>query len=62
MPGGNAERTSHIEQEIRGNVKPLWYKPFEPYIPQRVQIITAYDTLYISTSAGLYALDAATGA
>jgi len=41
---------------------PDWWKPIEPYIPPKVQIITAYNTLYISTAGGLYAIDAETGA
>jgi hypothetical protein len=61
MAGANPQRTSWVPEEIRGEVKALWYKPFEPFIPPRVQVIAAYDTLYISTSNGLYALDAGTG-
>jgi hypothetical protein len=62
MAGANAERTSWTAEEVRGELKPLWYKPFEPYISQRVQIIAAYNTLYIATARGLYALDAESGA
>jgi outer membrane protein assembly factor BamB len=62
MAGANPERTSWTPEEVRGNLNPLWYKPFEPYISQRVQIIAANNTLYIATAAGLYALDAETGA
>src|SRR5919109_1678598 len=62
MAGANPERTSWTAEEVRGQLKPLWYKPFEPYIPQKVQIITAYNTLYIATAKGLYALDAENGA
>lgn len=62
MAAANPARTSWTPEEVRGVLKPLWYKPFEPYIPQRVQIIAAYDTLYIATARGLYALDAETGA
>lgn len=62
MPGANPERTSWTPEEVRGKLSPQWYKTLEPYIPHKVQVITAYDTLYISTSAGLYALDAETGA
>ena len=62
MLGANPERTSWVPEEVPGQLKPLWYKQFEPYIPPKVQIITAYSTLYISTSNGLYALDAKTGA
>ena len=61
MAGANPERTSWTPEEVRGELTPLWYKPFEPYISPKVQIITAYNTLYISTARGLYALDAETG-
>lgn len=59
--GANNERTSWTPEQVDGMLYPLWYKQIEPYIAPKVQIITAYNTLYISTSAGLYALDAATG-
>ncbi|RME46120.1 MAG: hypothetical protein D6796_09420, partial [Caldilineae bacterium] len=62
MAGANPQRTSWTPEEVRGRLKPLWYKPFEPYISQKVQIIAANNTLYIATARGLYALDAATGA
>ncbi|MCA9962105.1 MAG: PQQ-like beta-propeller repeat protein [Anaerolineales bacterium] len=58
----NNERTSWTPEEVSGNLKPLWYLPIEPYISQRVQIIAAYDTLYIATAKGLYTLNADTGA
>ncbi len=61
MAGANPQRTSWTAEEVRGSLDPLWYKPFEPYIPQRVQIVAANNLLYVATSAGLYALDAATG-
>jgi hypothetical protein len=62
MLGANPQRTSWVPEEVPGNLKPLWYKKFEAYIPSKVQIITAYSTLYISTANGLYAIDADTGA
>lgn len=62
MAGANPERTSWTSEEVRGKLRPLWYKPFEPYIIQKVQIVAEYGMLYISTSRGLYALDADTGA
>ena len=61
MAGANPERTSWTPEQVNGNLKPLWYKQFEPYIPPNVQIIAVYGTLYISTASGLYALDAVTG-
>ena len=62
MAGANPERTSWTPEEVRGQLQPVWYKPFEPYISQKVQIIAAYNTLYIATAKGLYALDAGNGA
>ena len=60
--GANSERTSWTPEEVRGLLNPVWFKPFEPYISQKVQIIAAYGLLYISTASGLYAIDASTGA
>ena len=62
MAGANPERTSWTAEEVRGPLQPVWYTPFEPYISQKVQIIAAYNTLYIATARGLYALDAESGA
>lgn len=61
MAGANPERTSWTPEEVRGYLQPSWYRPLEAYILPRVQIIAAYDTLYISTAQGLYALSAANG-
>ncbi len=58
----NPARTSWTAEEVRGSLKPVWYKHFTPYISQKVQVIAVDNTLYISTSGGLYALDADTGA
>lgn len=62
MAGANPERTSWVSEQVDGSLNPIWYKQFEAYIPLRVQIITAYSTLYVATSAGLYALDSNSGA
>jgi len=59
--GANPQRTSRSDDEIKGQLKLDWYKPIEPYISRKVQIIAACDTLYLSTSRGLYALDPKTG-
>src|SRR6188474_1899191 len=61
MAGANPERTSWTPEEVRGELQPLWFKPFEPYISQKVQIIAANNILYIATTRGLYALNAETG-
>ena len=62
MAAANPERTSWTPEEVRGRLQPEWFRPIEPYIPAKVQIIAANDILYVSTARGLYALDAATGA
>ena len=62
MAAANPQRTSWVTEEVRGNLSPIWYKPIEPYISQKVQLIVAYDSVYVSTARGLYALDAASGA
>lgn len=75
MAGANLQRTSwtpeqvpsaqyleeHRDQWEPGKLYAHWYKPFEAYIPPRVQIIAANGLLYVSTARGLYALDAETG-
>jgi outer membrane protein assembly factor BamB len=61
MAGANPQRTSWTPTEVRGRLKPVWYKPFEAYISQKVQIVAEYGKLYISTARGLYSLDAQTG-
>ncbi|CAG0937088.1 Serine/threonine-protein kinase AfsK [Thermoflexales bacterium] len=62
MAGANPQRTSWTEEEVRGRLQPVWYRPIEPYIPAKVQIIATNGLLYVSTASGLYALDAETGA
>jgi outer membrane protein assembly factor BamB len=61
MAGANPERTSWVSGTGIKSGDVEWFKPFESYISQRTQIIATQDTLFISTSDGLYALDAATG-
>jgi len=62
MAAANPQRTSWTPEEVRGLLKPIWHKPIEPYISQKVQIIASNDLLYISTARGLYALHTGTGA
>ena len=62
MAGANPQRTSWTPEEVRGTLRPIWYRVIEPYIAPYTQIIAANRLLYISTAGGLYALDAATGA
>jgi len=61
MAGANPQRTSWTSEEVRGSLKPEWYKVFEPYIPPKVQVIATNGMLYISAARGLYALNAETG-
>jgi len=65
MAGANPQRTSWIPEEINpqdyNSYGVIWYRPIEAYIDQKVQIVTGYGNLYLSTSKGLYALDASTG-
>ena len=62
MAAANPQRTSWTSEEVRGKLNPAWFKPIEPYIPMNAQLIAAHGNLYVSTSAGLYVLDAGTGA
>ncbi len=58
----NPQRTSAVTDEIRGDVTAVWYRPIEPYINYKIQIIAADGKLFISTARGLYCLNADTGA
>ena len=62
MAGANPQRTSWTSEEVRGQLHPLWFRPIEPFIPSKAQIIAANSLLYISTAKGIYALKAETGA
>jgi hypothetical protein len=61
MAGANPQRTSWTPEEVRGQLKPVWYRPIEPYIAPKIQIVAANGLLYVSTAKGLYALDADDG-
>ena len=61
MVGANPQRTSWSPEEVSGNLTVSWYRPIEAYISQNVQIIASNGLLYISTSRGLYALNAQNG-
>lgn len=62
MAGANPQRTGWVPEEVRDAIEPIWYRPIEPYISQKVQIVASGPTLYVSSSGGLYALEADTGA
>jgi outer membrane protein assembly factor BamB len=57
----NPQRTSWTAEEVAGNLRVVWYRPIEAYIPQNSQIIAGNGLLFISTARGLYALDAENG-
>lgn len=61
MAAANPQRTSWTPEEVRGKLEPVWYRPIEPYISPKTQIIASNDLLYISTARGLYALHTGTG-
>ncbi len=61
MSGANPQRTSWVSTEVRGDLKPLWYTPIEPYINPRVQVIATGGKLFVSTAKGLYSYDPDTG-
>src|SRR3990167_7626050 len=61
MAAQNPQRTSHNNVEVPGGLNPLWFKPIEPHIPPKVQIIAANSMLYVSTARGLYAVDSEDG-
>ncbi len=71
MVGANPQRTSWTSEQVpstdylishpSGMLYPQWAKPIAAYIPQKVQVIAANNSLYISTARGLYALDPANG-
>jgi hypothetical protein len=68
---GDEQRTSWTSEQVPNaallasrrdiTIYPLWSKPIAPYIPHKVQVIAANGMIYVSTSKGLYAFDAATG-
>lgn len=62
MVAANPQRTSWSAEEVSGALRVEWYRPIEGYISQHSQIIATLGLIYVSTSEGLYALDAATGA
>jgi hypothetical protein len=61
MSGANPQRTSWVPGEVRGPLRPAWYRPVEAYIPQETQVIAARGKVYVSSARGLYALNAKDG-
>jgi hypothetical protein len=61
MSAANPQRTSWVSEEVNAPYRSTWYRPIEPYISQNVNLIAAEGKIYVSTSKGLYALNAANG-
>lgn len=61
MAGANPERTSWTSTEVTGKLDIAWFKPFDAYILPNVQIVAAYNLLYLSTANGLYAIQPSNG-
>ena len=62
MAGANPKRTSWTPEEVRGNIGAVWYRPIEPFINYKTQIIAGDNKIFVSTARGLYAFNADTGA
>ncbi|OGM19967.1 hypothetical protein A2771_03140 [Candidatus Woesebacteria bacterium RIFCSPHIGHO2_01_FULL_38_26b] len=64
MAGANPQRTNWVggsTNEIPGDLKPVWYRPIDPYIDNKVQVITSGGKIFVASSKGLYAFDAGNG-
>ena len=61
MLAANPQRTSWVSEEVRGDLEVEWYRPIEPYIPYKVQVIAANGYLFVSTARGLCAFNADNG-
>ena len=64
MAAANPQRTSWVSgasNELRGDLGVEWYRVFDPYIDNKVQVIASDGKVFVSTSKGLYAFDAASG-
>ncbi len=59
MAGANPQRTSANDVAIAGSLNVEWYRPIEPYIAPKVQVIAANNTLFVASARGLYAFDTA---
>jgi outer membrane protein assembly factor BamB len=62
MVAANPQRTSWTPEEVRGDLALDWYRPIEPYIPNKIQPIAANGKIYVSTASGLYTFRASDGA
>ena len=59
---GNPQRTSWSSTDVRENQMVVeWYRPIEAFIRPNVQLIASQGLIFVATSRGLYALNAANG-
>ncbi len=61
MAAANPQRTSWVPQAVTGNLRIEWCRPVEAFISQNINLIAANNKIYVASSRGLYALDAANG-
>jgi hypothetical protein len=64
MAAANPQRTSWVSgasNEVRGNLQVEWYRVFDPYIDNKVQVIASDNKIFVSTSKGMYAFNTADG-
>ncbi len=61
MAGANPSRSSWVSAEVRGDLRPVWQVPIEPYVSPRAQVVAAGGRLYLSTARGLYCFEANSG-
>lgn len=61
MAGANPQRTSWVSEGVTGSPHVEWYRTMDAYISPKVQVITGNGLVYVSTSRGLYAFNAADG-
>jgi len=65
MVAANPQRTSWVSgasNELKGNISVAWYRVFDPYIDNKVQVIASDNKVFVSTSKGLYAFNYNSGA
>jgi outer membrane protein assembly factor BamB len=62
MAGANNARTSWTPAEIPNTIAALWAKPFVPAVMLEAQPVAADGKIFVTTAAGLYAINNDTGA
>ena len=61
MTAANPQRTSWVSEEVRGSFEIEWALPIEAYITEGVHLVAANNKIYVSSSRGLYAVNAVNG-